>query len=183
MILKYLGIFLALLLFGNIADVPFMFLAVRGEISLPFVYIVGFLTDVGSDFFWYWLGGKIGVERFENMKFFKQNPERINFVSKALDKYGMFMLFSSKFIHSMGVPTQIVAGAHRYPKGKFLIANVLGAGSTATVIYLMAKAFNSVDLIERYLHNINVSLLIFFLSAIGLHFLISGPLKRMFSRQ
>src|SRR5262245_56445900 len=116
--LKYFVIFLGLLFFGSIADVPAMFLGVRGEISLTFVIVVGFATDIASDFFWYWLGARVGVERFERMKFFRTNPERMKIIERALEKYGMILLFASKFIHSFGVPTQIATGVHHYPLRK-----------------------------------------------------------------
>jgi membrane protein DedA with SNARE-associated domain len=182
MILKYTFIFLALLAFGTIADVPVMFLAMRGEISLAFVIIVGFATDIASDFFWYWLGEKIGIERFQKLRFFRNNPERMALVGRALDKYGMLLLFASKFIHSFGVPTQIVSGAHRYPLKKMFIANALGGVGTIVVIYAMAKIFTSEAVVEEYLGNAKLALLAFVVVLVGLHFLVSAPLKKYFSR-
>ena len=183
MTLKYLTIFFAILFLGTAADVPVMFLGVQGIISLYFVFIVGFLTDIFSDFFWYWLGQKIGVKRFERIKFFKVKPERMEMVSLALNKYGILMLYCSKFIYSLGVPTQIVAGAHRYSKKKFLLANSLGGMSVLLILYVAAKISPSVELAQSHTRNMYLNMLIFILIIGIFSVLLSKFLKRFFNRR
>lgn len=182
MTLRLTLIFFALLFIGSIADVPVMFLAERGEIPLSFVFIAGFLADVVPDFFWYWLGKKIGLERFARIPLFQQKPERIQKVDRALHRYGAYILFSSKFAYAFGIPTQIVAGAHRYPLKKFFIANSLGAAGWLVLLYWLAKIFSSIDVIEEHLENAKLAFFVFLVAGIGLYFLIGIPLKRLFNR-
>lgn len=179
MFLKLLFVALALLFVGSIADVPVMFLAVRGMLPLSFVFIVGFLADVIPDFFWYWLGGKIGIERFERLPFLKQKPERMEAVGTALDKYGGLILFGSKFVYAFGIPTQVVAGAHHYSLKKMMAANALGAAGWLALLYYLAKIFNSVDVVEQHLENAKIAFLAFFVIALVFHFVLGAPLKRL----
>lgn len=177
--LRYILFTIALLFFGSIADVPVMFLATHGVLSVTFVFIAGFLTDLIPDLFWYWLGARIGVERFEKLPFFKQKPERVEAVGRALDKYGAIILFFSKFVYATGVPTQVVAGAHRYPIKKMLLANSLGAACWLIILYSLATAFSSIDLIERYISDAKIAFLVFVVIVIGLYALLGAPLKRI----
>lgn len=176
---KYFSIFIAMLVLGNVANVPLMFLGVRGYLSLSFIFIVGFLTYLLSDLFWYWIGWKIGIEKFERIKFFRQKPERMDMMSRALDKYGILMLYGSKFIYTSGILTQVVAGAHRYSIKKTLLANMLGAVSLLVIMYSLALVFSSELIIDKYLENTQIALLVFFLAITIIHFLISKPLKKL----
>ncbi|MEO5635087.1 MAG: VTT domain-containing protein [Candidatus Paceibacterota bacterium] len=179
MMLKYFSAFLVMLFLGNIADVPIMFLGVRGELSLYFVFIASFCTDIFSDLFWYWLGGKIGLSRFERIWFFKGKEEKIETVGKALNRYGFVILFLSKFITTLGVPSQIVAGAHKYPIKKLLLANIVGAASLLLVVYNLARIFASDTVAEKFLKNADLALVLFVSFIVLLHYLISKPINKL----
>lgn len=173
---------LALLFVGSIADVPAMFLAVRGMLPLSFIFIAGFLADILPDFLWYWMGQKIGLERISKIKFFRQDPKRIDRADRVFHKYGGWILFFSKFVYLFGIPTQIVAGAHRYNKKKWFVANALGALGWLVLLYYLAVTFTRVDFIENELHNVQTAFLAFVAAAFLFHFLLGAPLKRMIDR-
>jgi membrane protein DedA with SNARE-associated domain len=180
--LRLVLVALGLLFVGSIADVPAMFLAVRGMLPLPFIFIVGFLADVIPDFFWYWLGGKIGIERFGKLRFFRQNPARLEVLGRVFDKRGGLILFGSKFVYAFGIPSQIVAGAHRYDLKKMFLANSLGALGWLILLYYLAKAFSTISVIEKYIKDTKVAFLLFFAAAIALHFLLGRPLKSLLKK-
>lgn len=179
---KYTLLTLILLFVGQIADVPIMFLALHGDISLAFVFIAGFLTDVTPDFFWYGVGRRIGISRFEHLPIFRNNTERIEKLDRAFHKYGGFILFSSKFIVGTGIASQVIAGAHRYNIYKAFVANALGSLSWLTLLYALARYFGSISVIQTGLEDIKYALLIFVLLVIGIRFLLSLPLGRSVSR-
>ncbi len=176
---KLVLIFLALLFVGSIADVPAMFLAVQGEISLPFVFIAGFLADVLPDFLWYFLGHKIGIERFSKLRFFRQNPKRVRLMDKAFSKYGGTILFGSKFVYALGIPTQVIAGAHGYPIKKMFLANSAGALAWLLLLYYLAKVFTSVNVVEHYIRDAKFAFLAFAAIALLIHFFLGSPMKRL----
>jgi len=175
---------LALLFVGSIADVPAMFLAVRGELPLAFIFIAGFLADILPDFFWYWLGGKIGLERITKIRFrfLRQEERRVKKADKAFHRYGGFILFFSKFVYLFGIPTQIVAGAHRYDLRKMFIANALGAAGWLALLYSLARTFEKVSIVEDYIKDVKIAFLLFFIIAFLIHYLIGRPLARVFNR-
>jgi membrane protein DedA with SNARE-associated domain len=177
--LKLTLIALGLLFIGSIADVPAMFLAVQGQIPLLFIFVAGFMADVIPDFFWYWLGGKIGIKRFEKLPLFKQDPKRMKLVEKALSRYGGVILFASKFVYAFGIPTQIVAGAHRYDLKKMFLANALGAASWLALLYYLARAISGVSIIEKYIRDAKLLFLLFLIIALSIHFLLGSPMKRL----
>jgi len=170
-----------LLFFGSVADVPVMFLAVKGVLPLAFVVIVGFLADIIPDFFWRWLGGKIGIERFENIPFFKFDRKRIEASDRAFHSYGGLILFCSKFIYLFGIPTQIVAGAHQYPLRKFFVANALGSAGWLVLLYTLAHIFTSSDIAEDYLRNGELAFTLFLVAAFILYFVLNVAFKKLFT--
>lgn len=180
--LRLVFVALGLLFVGSIADVPAMFLAVRGTLPLSFIFIVGFLADVGPDFLWYWLGKRIGIERIGRLRLFRQNPERLAALGRVFDRRGSLILFCSKFVYAFGIPTQIVAGAHRYDLKKMALANSLGALGWLLLLYYLAKAFTTVTIIEKYLKDTKIAFLLFFAVAIIFHFLLGTPLKKILKR-
>jgi membrane protein DedA with SNARE-associated domain len=178
--LKLALVALALLFIGSIADVPTMFLAVRGALPLGFVLAAGFLADVIPDFFWYWLGGKIGVARFERLPFLKQKPERMEAIERAFEKYGAFILFGSKFVYAFGIPSQITAGAHRFDLKKMFLANALGSAGWLAVLYVLARTFNSELIIETHLHSVELGFTLFFAASLILYFAAGFVARRIF---
>lgn len=180
--LRLVLVALALLFVGSLADVPVMFLAVRGMLPLIFVFIVGFLADVLPDFFWYWLGGKIGLERISKLRFFRQDKKKINQADSAFHRYGGFILFFSKFVYLFGIPSQIVAGAHRYDLRKMFIANALGSAGWLAILYTLARAFDSVKIIQSYLDSTTELFLGFIIVAALIYYLLGRPLVRIINR-
>jgi len=176
-----IAVALLLLFVGSIADVPVMFLALQGTIPLAFVFIVGFLADIIPDFFWYWLGQKISKENLQKLWFFKNKPHRLENVGKALDKYGAFILFGSKFVYAFGIPTQVMAGAHKYKLPKFVLANALGSAGWLLLLYSLAHFFTSSDIVEDYLRNGKIALAVFLIVAFGLYYLLDLCFKRFFT--
>jgi len=181
MALSLILVTIGLLFFGSLADVPVMFLAVKGILPLAFILIVGFLADIIPDFFWHWLGGKIGLERFENIKFLKFDKKRIKTSDKAFHKYGGLILFCSKFIYLFGIPTQIVAGAHNYPLRKFFVANALGSAGWLLLLYTLAHVFTSSDIAEDYLKSGELAFTLFLIAALILYFILNLLFRKFFS--
>jgi membrane protein DedA with SNARE-associated domain len=181
MVLSLILVTFGLLFFGSLADVPVMFLAVKGVLPLPFILIVGFLADIIPDFFWRWLGGKIGLERFENIPFLKFDKKRIKASDQAFHSYGGLILFCSKFIYLFGIPTQIVAGAHHYPLRKFFVANALGSAGWLLLLYTLAHLFTSSDIAEDYLRNGQLAFTLFLVVAFILYFILNLAFKKFFT--
>lgn len=177
--LRLVLVALALLFIGSIADVPAMFLAVRGSLPILFIFVVGFLADVGPDFFWYWLGGKIGLERIRRFRFFRRESKRLDKADSIFHRYGALMLFFSKFVYAFGIPTQIVAGAHHYNLKKMFIANALGSAGWLAVLYMLARTFTSEVVIEHNLHNAELNFTLFVVAGLIIYFLVSFIARRV----
>ncbi|MDB5194711.1 MAG: hypothetical protein JWN50_725 [Parcubacteria group bacterium] len=180
--LKLAFVALVLLFFGSVADIPVMFLAVRGMLPLGYILVVGFLADIIPDFFWYWLGQKIGLERFEKLPLFKQKPERLEAVGDALDSYGAYILFGSKFVYLFGIPAQIVAGAHHFPLKRAAVANALGSIGWLALLYVLARTFASVTIIKTYVHNAELTFTLFVVTALVMYGLVSWFYNSMVAR-
>jgi membrane protein DedA with SNARE-associated domain len=180
---KYVLIALSLLLIGSIADVPVMFLAVDGSLSLWFVCIAGFLADILPDFFWYWLGQRIGVEGFCKLPIFRQRPEHLEAIGRTLDRFGGLLLFGSKFIYAFGIPTQVMAGAHHFPLKRAVVANALGSAGWLVLLYALAHIFTSSDIAEAHLKSARLDFTLFIIFGIIVYFLIGLVAKRFLDRK
>ncbi len=180
--MKYVFIALSLLLVGSIADVPVVFLAVQGSLPLLFVVIAGFLADILPDFLWYWLGRKIGVRGFSKLHFFRQKPERLEKIGRTLDRYGAYLLFASKFMYAFGIPAQIMAGVHRYPLRKAVIANSVGSLGWLILLFVLAHFFTSSAAAEVGLKDVRFAFTAFVGFAVLIYLFLGDELKRFMIR-
>lgn len=175
--MKYVLITFSLIVAGSLGDVPFMFLAVHGSISLTFLIIAGFLADILPDFFWYWLGMRLATGHLKKLSFFRKKPDRLDRVGKGLDRYGSLILFGSKFVWAFGIPSQIVAGMHRYPLKKAVVANTLGSACWIALLYIMAHIFTSSDIAKQHLETAE-SFILFAILALVIYFVLGHLFER-----
>lgn len=101
-------------------------------------------------------------------------------IAKALDRYGAFILFGSKFVYAFGIPTQVMAGAHKYKLPKFALANALGSAGWLLLLYTLAHFFTSSELVEDYLQDGKIALAVFLVVAFSIYFLLDISFKKLF---
>jgi membrane protein DedA with SNARE-associated domain len=131
----YGAIFVAVLL-GNVG-VPIPeetiltlsgYLAQRGDLRLPMVLVVGFVSAVLGDNLGYWLGRRYGrgaIERYGHLAFV--TPARLAKMSGLVKRYGGWAVFAARFVAGLRFLAGPLAGATGLAPRTFITANILGA--------------------------------------------------------
>jgi membrane protein DedA with SNARE-associated domain len=133
------------------------YMAQRGEMHLPLVLVVGFVSAVTGDGLGYWIGrhyGRAAIERYGRLAFV--TPARLEKVSVFVRRYGGRAVFGARFVTGLRFLAGPLAGATGLPPATFFTANVLGA-----IFYIpyavglgYAVAYGFGDNIERVLGRI-----------------------------
>src|SRR5262245_11322512 len=103
------------------------YLAQRGELRLPLVMAVGFLSAVTGDGLGYWLGRRYGRTAIERYGQWVVTPARLAKVSSFISRYGAWAVFGARFVMGLRFLAGPVAGAMGLAPLTFVTANVLGA--------------------------------------------------------
>ena len=104
------------------------YLAWRGDLKLPLVIAVGVIAAAAGDIIGFWIGRKYGhaaLDRYRHSMPVK--PERLESVTRFLDRYGAFAVFAARFIPGLRFMAGPLAGAAGLRPFVFVAANLLGA--------------------------------------------------------
>jgi membrane protein DedA with SNARE-associated domain len=104
------------------------YLAWRGDLKLPLVLAVGVMAAAAGDLIGFWIGRKYGhaaLDRYRRSVLVK--PERLEAVTRFLNRYGAFAVFAARFIPGLRFMAGPLAGAAGVRPSVFVAANLLGA--------------------------------------------------------
>lgn len=97
----------------------------KGGGSLPLMMASSIAGTLLADFLLYSFGRKLGPAATKNPKLAKVlTPERVMKVERYFAKYGAFSIFLAGFVAGLRMPTFLVAGMVRFPRARFLIADL-----------------------------------------------------------
>src|SRR5262249_44188330 len=104
------------------------YLAQRGDLRLPLVLAIGFVSAVVGDNIGYWLGrryGRAAIERYGHLAFV--TPARLAWLSGLVVRYGAWAVFFARFVAGLRFLAGPLAGATGLPLLTFTTANIVGA--------------------------------------------------------
>jgi membrane protein DedA with SNARE-associated domain len=104
------------------------YLAWRGDLKLPLVIAVGIVSAAVGDIGGFWLGrryGRAAIDRYRQSLLVR--PERVEAVSRFIERYGVFAVFVARFIPGLRFMAGPLAGATGLRPAAFVVADMLGA--------------------------------------------------------
>jgi membrane protein DedA with SNARE-associated domain len=102
--------------------------AQRGELRLPIVLAVGFVSAVVGDNLGYWFGRRYGRAAIERCGHWVSiTPTRLEKMSSVIIRHGAWAVFAARFVTGFRFLAGPAAGAMGVPPLTFAAANVLGA--------------------------------------------------------
>jgi membrane protein DedA with SNARE-associated domain len=173
-----LATILSVCFLGSGALVPIMYAGVREQASLGWIFASATIGLLILDIIWYFLAQKLGAQRVEKWWIARRKPERFKMIESAVQKHGAKILFWSKLIHGVGIPSQLVAGLFKVPFKKFLAANIFGAMVWVTIVYFLAKSIASVDILKSKVVHIEIGFIIFIATFLILNTLATRFIKK-----
>lgn len=118
-ILLFFGAFFA----GDSFVFPGIYLALEKTISLTWFFVVVVSATVLSDAIWYLFGRVLSIKKIRRLSILKNRQENINRILNSFEKYGIRIIFLSKFIYGTRIITQIIFGSVKYNFFKYLFLN------------------------------------------------------------
>ena len=104
------------------------YLAWRGDLKLALVIAVGIIAAAAGDIIGFWIGRRYGhaaLDRYRQSMLVR--PERLESVTRFLNRYGAFAVFAARFIPGLRFMAGPLAGAAGVRPSVFVAANLLGA--------------------------------------------------------
>lgn len=104
------------------------YLAWEGQLRLPAVLALGFVSAVAGDNLGYWIGRRYGrgaIERYGHRILITR--ERLDVVWRFVTRYGALAVFVARFVAGLRFLAGPLAGAAGLRPLQFVVANVLGA--------------------------------------------------------
>jgi membrane protein DedA with SNARE-associated domain len=146
----YVALFVLALVEGPVVTIFAAFLASRGVLSVPAVYVTVVLGDLAGDAFYYaigrWFLGKLPWFSGSRGRKLKGRMDQIG--AKLRAQPGRVLLFG-KLTHSAGFAVLLAAGAARMRLGGFLLYNLLGTlpKSAALVVvgYYFGRSYKAIN--------------------------------------
>ena len=104
------------------------YLVWEGQLQLPIVLVIGFVSAVLGDNLGYWFGRELGrraIERYGHWVFV--TPARVDATQQVVTRYGPMAVFVGRFVPGLRFLIGPVAGITGLRPLPFIVANVLGA--------------------------------------------------------
>lgn len=121
------------------------FLAHRGDLQLPWVFVVAFIGSFAGDQLWYQVGRRKGIGWVEARPHWKARAARIR---EVLDKHRIPVVLGFRFVCGFRNLTPFVIGATGFAVRPFVVLNALGAAiwsvAVASAGYFLRSAVEAV---------------------------------------
>ncbi len=164
-----ISLFIGMFLLGETVLLPVIHYSLEGNIGISEVVLISVAATLISDLAWYYLARIAPLGKIRNWRRVKEHESSFENLSRLFGKYGLRILFFSKFVYGTRILAQVVCGIKRVNPWKYLAVNV--AGTVAYVLFLYAIALSVSGAASNYiLSGVKVSLIAFvgFVIAINL---------------
>lgn len=163
---QILIIFLGSFFFGESIIISLALLSADGLISLPFLFIFGFLGTIISDSMWFYIG-KYGAKKNYLKQKIKKHKKLITSINKITGKKPFVILLFSKFMYGTRIFFMMYLAVRKLAYSTFLLFNTIGTTiwltTLITVGWLAGQGTkNFIPVLEKgkYLISIIIILLI-----------------------
>jgi membrane protein DedA with SNARE-associated domain len=133
-----------------------------------------------ADLFWYFVGRTLPLTYFANISFFKKRANIIHSFSQSFKKYGLLLIFFSKFVYGTRTAAQLFAGSTKIPFIKYFLVNTVSLIVLNAVFTVLAYTVSvSLEKMQEYIDAVGIGIAIFIALIIAINIII----KRCFSKK
>lgn len=151
-------IFLGIFFFGMPVLLPAVYASLHGGIDPIVVTFAALFAGVLSDTVWYAVGVTAG-KRVHGYLMQKREAD-VKRVMALFEIYAFRLIFFSRFAYGMKTITNILAGSRRMPFKPFLCACVLSMTGWVALMYILAYAIGSIDILHSTVTGIQIGFLL-----------------------
>jgi membrane protein DedA with SNARE-associated domain len=156
----YVFIFIGMFFFGETVFFPALYLAFRGTLSVSSVIELMIAATILSDLVWYVIGRSMPKTRA--VRLMGHRAARVmEKISEFFMMHRLRVLYLSKFVYGTRTVVQVLSGMYKTPFVPYMIVNMLGVVSIATVILVLAYITNStLDALTDTVHTLEIGFLV-----------------------
>jgi len=136
----YLAVLLGVLVEGEAVLIAAGALAHRGDLSLPWVIAIAFVSSVIGDQGWFHVGRRFGSTYADRHP---RARARLDLVRRWVARYGDLYVVAFRFLYGLRMASPIVLGAMKYSERRFTVLNAVGAALWAIVIGCVGYALGA----------------------------------------
>ena len=135
----YLGIFLLMALENVIPPIPSEVImglggmaVARGDMALAPLLLIGTAGTTVGNYFWYWIGRRVGVARFRPFierhgRWLTMEWRDVEAIERFFKQRGEWVIFVFRFLPTFRTVISLPAGMARMPVGKFFVFTFAGS--------------------------------------------------------
>lgn len=177
---RYLFLFFGMVIFGETVFFPAAYLVYSGTLEFWPVLIVSLFATLVADNVWYFIGRIVPREKLLKLRVVEKRGEMLEKSSAWFDKYGLRILFYSKFLYGTRVIVQIVCGMRRLSFLPYLLVNTLGLVTVYILIFAIIFTTNiSIEALQLGAHRFEILFLVLALLGIIVHICVKSILKKI----
>lgn len=138
----YPAVFFGHIFLGGLILIPALYLSTLQAVSLPLLFVLIVTSSMVADSAWYFLGKHIKKEGVYSLRFVKNRLEEAKKFSKFYARYGVWVVFFTKFIYGTRIASHLLAGMHKVRFMRFLIATATGTALWFTIMFFLIKTLD-----------------------------------------
>jgi len=132
--IEYIAITIGLIVLGDMALIPVVYLALFGHLNLQLVLLLSFIISNTMDIFWYHLGkdGLGGI--FRSFSFIEKYEKNHPQIMEMFFKHQLKIIFLSRFLSGSGISIMVLSGIYKVPFKKYMLMNFLSSLVVVTLV-------------------------------------------------
>lgn len=166
---KNILLFLGLVVGGETALIPAVYLAFTGVFDFYHIVPIAILATLISDTLWYVLGRFFPKDTVLSCRWLRKNRRKAERFSKYFENHSLKFLFFSKFVYGTRMAAQVLCGVHKISLGQYILVNTAGVVALTMALALLAPLVTtSVDVFIDTVYTLQISFAVFIFISLGL---------------
>jgi membrane protein DedA with SNARE-associated domain len=174
----YLGIFLLMALENVIPPIPSEVImglggmaVARGDMAMVPLILAGTAGTVAGNYFWYWLGRRIGVARFRPFverhgRWLTLEWRDVEAIERFFRKHGEWVVFAVRFTPTFRTMISLPAGMARMKHWKFVLFTFAGSAIWNAILAAAGLYLGSrYDELQRYVGPVAIATTVLIVAA------------------
>ncbi|MDQ3076908.1 MAG: VTT domain-containing protein [bacterium] len=172
-----ISLFIGMLFLGEVVLLPAIYYSLSGNIGVFEVIYVSAIATLVSDLVWYYLAFFVPIKKITTWKHVEKHQVIFQKLSTLFDRYGLLILFLSKFVYGTRILVQIICGLKQVNIVKYLIVNTIGVFSYIAFLYVIALSVSNA-ISFRILGGMKISMIVFIVLVIIINLWVKYYIQR-----
>jgi membrane protein DedA with SNARE-associated domain len=139
----YLLLYIGIIFTGGAALLAGMLFSFAGKLNIFVVFAVTVLAALTADATWYFIGWRAKKDKLYSYSFVQKRVEEARAFSRFFERHGVALVFFTKFIWGTRIASHVLAGMHKVPFFRFVMATTLGTATWFVLFFFILKGVDA----------------------------------------